>query len=187
MRLYLIRHGRTEPSGTDSSQWPLSEQGEGEARVLAEASFWPEVVALYSSPEPKALATVRPSAEKRGLTVQDDVRLREVRRPPAWIDDYLGAVRAYLNETDDSPDGWERPWQVRKRMLGCIQDLERRHGDASVAVCGHGLAVTLYLCAITGLSSDRFDVWRSIGFGEVAVVEDGRLVVPFGDPVGVSG
>lgn len=183
MRLYLIRHGHTEPTGPDSSQWPLSGQGEGEARALAEAFFWPEVIALYSSPEPKALATVRPSAEKHVLTIRVDAHLEEVRRPAVWIDDYEAAVRAYLNESDDSPDGWERPWKVRKRMLECIQDLERRHGDASVAVCGHGLALTLYLCTITGMSSDRFNEWRAIGFGQVAVVEDGRLGVSLGDPV----
>ncbi len=186
MRLYLIRHGHTKPAGTDSSQWLLSNQGEGKASLLAEASFWPEVAALYSSPEPKALATVRPAAKRHGLTVREDARLREVRRPAVWVDDYEAAVRAYLNEADDSPDGWESAAHVRERMLECVHDLEWRHADGSVAVCGHGLALTLYLCALSGQSSNRFDVWCAIGFGQVAVVEDGRLVVPFGDPVGVG-
>ncbi len=179
MRLYLVRHGRTQPTGSSAHEWPLSPEGEMEARQLADAPFWSGIHALYSSPEVKALATVQPAAEKHGLEVRQDARLREVGRPTGWIADYGAAVGRYLQEPDRTPDGWEPVREVRARVAQLMWDLEERHRDERVAVCGHGLALTLYLTLLEGVEGGPLELWRSIGFGQVAVVEGGRLLMPF--------
>lgn len=177
-RLYLIRHARTLPTGLDSHLWPLSPEGEAEAERLAEASFWGDVSALYSSPEHKAVATVRGAAARHNLSLRTDDRLREVGRPARWIDDYDGAVRGYLRDKYPPPD-WESMSEARARMMECIGKVSARHPCESVAVCSHGLALTLYLSGLGLAQGDAFHLWRSIGFAWVAVVEDGRLVRPF--------
>ncbi|MDQ3856457.1 MAG: phosphoglycerate mutase family protein, partial [Chloroflexota bacterium] len=92
MRLYLIRHGRTWPTGPDSQEWPLSPEGVVEAEALAGAAFWTSVQALNSSPEPKAVSTVQPAARRYQLEIRQDERLIEVRRPSEWLGDYEGAI-----------------------------------------------------------------------------------------------
>ena len=186
MRLYLIRHARTLPTGPDSHVWPLAPEGEAQARALAGAPFWPAIAALYSSPEEKALATVRPAAARHGLEVLPDDRLAEARRPAVWLDDYDGAVRRYLAGAADSPAGWEDTGAVRGRMRACLRELAERHRGESIAVCGHGLALTLGLVGLAGVPDDPFALWGSLGFGTVAVVEDGRLVAPFGHPAAIA-
>lgn len=182
VRVYLIRHGRTLRTGPDSHRWPLSPEGEAEARHLASAPFWTEVSAMYSSTEEKALSTVRPAAEEHGLEIRLDERLSEVRRPPVWIAGYEAAVRRFLERPDDPPEGWEPSTTARARVIACLREIAGRHPDEGVAVCGHGLALTLYLGMLEGKSGDdAFDLWGSIGFGEVAVVERERLIAPFGD------
>ncbi len=186
MRLYLIRHARTLPTGPDSHVWPLAPEGESQARALAGAPFWPAIAALYSSPEEKAVATVCPAAVRHGLDLRTDDRLAEARRLAVWLDDYDGAVRRYLVGATDSPEGWEDAGAVRGRMRACLCELAERHPGASIAVCGHGLALTFGLVGLAGVPEDPFTLWGSLGFGTVAVVEDGRLVAPFGDLTAIA-
>jgi 2,3-bisphosphoglycerate-dependent phosphoglycerate mutase len=179
LRLYLIRHSHTLPTGPDASAWPLSSEGESEAEALADAPFWREIKALYSSPEHKALATVRPAAVEHGLEIREDDRLREAIRPVHWIEDYAAAVRCYLEHLEETPDGWEPISTVRKRMSECLDEIEERHTGENVAVCSHGLAFTIYLSGIS--RAEPFELWRSTGFTTVAVIEDRRIMSPFRD------
>lgn len=182
MRLYFIRHALTLPTVPDSHLWPLSREGEAQAAALVQAPLWEEVSIVYSSPESKALATVRPASATHGLEIEVDERLREARRPARWIEDYEGAVRRYLENPRDPPEEWERAPDVRARMVECIGEISTRNPGKTVAVCGHGLALTLYLSALSSFDGNVFDLWRSMGFAQVAVVEGGEQTTPFFDP-----
>jgi len=178
--LYLIRHGYTEPSGPDAATWGLSARGRDQAGRFALSPFWESVGCVWSSPEEKALWTVQPAVERYGLKLHTDPRLAEVRRGSEWIEDYEGAVREYLS--GNGPERWEPVEAARERVLECIQEIEC--SGQRVAVVSHGLLLTLYLAALDG--TDPFELWRGIGFGRVAVVEDGRLITHFSDPLEVS-
>lgn|GEM_PF-656213 len=181
MRLYLVRHAWTMPTGPDPHRWPLSPEGEAEARQLAQARFWRDIDSLYSSPEEKAVETVRSAAQQYGLEIRLDERLKEVRHPPGWADDYPALVRRYLEE-EKAPEGWEPVGEATERITACIRDVERKHEGERVAVCGHGLALTLLLGTLDGVVGGPYTTWRLMGFGQVSVVERGRLLQEFGDP-----
>ncbi len=182
MPIYLVRHALTIPNGPDARRWPLSQIGEAEARQLAQAAFWKDIDALYSSPEEKAVETVRIVARKHGLEIRLDERLSEVRRAPGWADDYHALVRRYMDEPDNPPKGWEPVDTATARMVACIRDIERNHEGERVAVCGHGLALTLLLQTLEGVDGGAFATWHLLGFGQVAVAEGGRLLLGFGEP-----
>ncbi|HET7270706.1 MAG TPA: histidine phosphatase family protein [Rubrobacter sp.] len=180
MRLYLIRHAITPPTVPDSHLWPLSQEGEAQSALLAQALFWDEVSALYSSPESKGLSMVRPASATHGLQIEEDERLRETRRPAKWIDDYDGAVRRYLEHPADPPEEWEGAPDVRARMVECIGEISARHPQKAVALCGHGLALALYLSSLPSFGGSVIDRRRSIGLAPV--VEGGEKTTPFVDP-----
>lgn len=182
MRLYLIRHGRTRRDGPDSQAWPLSSAGEAEAARLVGAAFWSSVTAIYSSPELKALQTIRRVAERYALAVNVEEGLREVRRPPVWVVDYESVVRGFFERPEAPPDGWESAAAATARLTASITAIITRAPGAAVALCGHGLAWTLYVSTLDGAPVQAFELWRSIGFGQVAVVEEGQLLIPFSDP-----
>lgn len=181
MRLYLIRHGITLPSGPDSHEWPLSPAGEAQAESLADAPFWHNVSTLYSSPEGKTLATVRPASGRHGLEIYEDHRLREARRPARWYEDYDEVARRYLENPESPPDRWEDAREVEARVKECVEELAERHAGESIAVCGHGLEPVLYLSGLPSVRQNIFDLWRVVGFCRVAVVEGGDLAAPFRD------
>lgn len=133
MRLYLIRHALTRPTGPDSHLWPLSQEGEAQAAVLAEAPLWNDASVVYSSPEDKALATVQPAPAAHGLEIKCDVRLRESRRPARWIGDYEGVVRRYLENPGEPLTEWEGAPEVRRRMVECIREISARHHPSPCA------------------------------------------------------
>ncbi len=182
MPIYLVRHASTMPNGPDARRWPLSQTGEAEARQLSQAALWKDIDALYSSPEEKAVETVRIAARKHGLEIRLDERLSEVRRETGWADDYHALVRRYLDEPDNPPEGWEPVDTATSRMVACIRDIERDHDGERVAVCGHGLAFTVLLQTLEGVDAGAFATWQLLGFGQVAAVEDGRLLLGFGEP-----
>ena len=121
-----------------------------------------------------------PATERHGLALVEDGRLREAGRSPGWIQDYEAAVREYLGGRQGEPSGWEPAAAVRQRVLRCILELEERHAGATIAVCGHGLSLSLALAHPEG--ADAFDLWGRIGFSRVALVERGKIIMPFGDP-----
>ncbi len=182
MRLYLVRHAWTMPTGPDAHQWPLSPEGKAEARQLAHADFWNDVDVLYSSPEEKAIETVRIAAQQYGLEIQLDERLGEVRHAPGWVDDYEALVWRYMEDEKSPPETWEPVAEVRRRLTACIRDIERHHAGQRVAVCSHGLALTLLVGTLDGIVGGPFTTWHLMGFGQVAVAEHGRLLLDFGEP-----
>ncbi len=117
------------------------------------------------------------------MTVIED--LREVERPAVqWFGDeypggYAGAVRDYFARPEERTHGWEPPAAAQARIRACIDTL-RRWEPAGFAVAGHGLTLSLYVAAVTGL--DPAAIWPTITLPDIAIVDTERaaLVRPFG-------
>lgn len=190
--LYLVRHAQTEPvSGVAACSWPLSARGRAQALAVARLGFWADIGRVYSSPEEKAVATVRPSLGRYGLSLTVLNGLRELVRPsgaqmtPAA---YSEAVAACFASPDESVSGWEPAGEAQRRIVEAIDYAAReaaRPGpsDASgpVAVVSHGLALALYLAALAGRPAPTIEEWRAIPSPGWAVVDSARkcLVQPF--------
>jgi broad specificity phosphatase PhoE len=68
-------------------------------------------------------------------------------------------------------------------MVECIAEISAHYPGKTVAVCGHGLALALYLSALPSFCGNVFDLWSSTGFAQVAAVEGGKQTAPYADPV----
>lgn len=82
-RILLIRHGFSTANAEDRfaghSDFPLSETGQEQARRAAEYLFRTEKIdKIYSSDLSRAWQTAKPIAEKFGLEIIPDRRLREI-------------------------------------------------------------------------------------------------------------
>ncbi|HEX5476491.1 MAG TPA: histidine phosphatase family protein, partial [Burkholderiales bacterium] len=80
-RLCLVRHGETAWNAEGRVQGqldiPLNAHGEGQARAVAQALAGERFDAIYASDLGRVRQTARPAAERLGLPVQLDTRLRE--------------------------------------------------------------------------------------------------------------
>ncbi|HQR21542.1 MAG TPA: histidine phosphatase family protein [Burkholderiaceae bacterium] len=148
--LLVIRHGETAWNAEHRIQGhldiPLSPAGMRQAACLAERLGGAAIDAVYSSELARAWLTAAPLAERLGLEIMSDTRLRErsfglfegltldeiaTRHPepfrrwrerdPAW-----------------TVDGGESGLDLIDRVLGALHDIVTRHPGGTVAVVTHG-------------------------------------------------
>ncbi len=182
MRLYLVRHAAvTIRPDRPSRDWHLSPQGRAAALTLAREAYWADVSVIYTSTEPKAIATGQRVAAANGLPLRIRRDLREVER--LWSEgDYAELARRYLR--GETLPGWEPPGLVRTRMRASVDGIVGRNpGDA--AAVSHGLAIALYVSELLALDSDAaVDLWARLRFPDVALIDPERRLVEreFGRP-----
>ena len=148
--LLVIRHGETAWNAEHRIQGhldiPLSPAGMRQAACLAERLGGAAIDAVYSSELARAWLTAAPLAERLGLEILSDTRLRErsfglfegltldeiaTRHPepfrrwrerdPAW-----------------TVDGGESGLDLIERVLEALHDIVARHPGGTVAVVTHG-------------------------------------------------
>lgn len=167
--LYLIRHAHTKMLGDAAEHWPLSEEGQREADILARQSFWREVELIFSSPEPKALQTAKPAANCWSIPVQTADCLREVHRPHL-IPDYENTIARFFSNPGTSIEGLEPADQAADRITRCIKGLPTEHPGKTLTIISHGLVTALFLARL----EDRWPTaaeWRAIPFAGLSVID----------------
>jgi 2,3-bisphosphoglycerate-dependent phosphoglycerate mutase len=183
-RVVLIRHAqiRVDPESS-SDAWQLSPEGELAAERLTIHPSVRGVACIYTSPEPKAVATAQAIAGGREVRVC--AGLRELDRGAlGWIgspEEYRETVRQILRNPDESVRGCESAARALRRVLQAIALIRSDHEEESVAVVSHGIVLTLYLSSVLERDPD-IALWESIDFPDVAVVDlDGpRVIQDFG-------
>jgi len=172
-RIIIWRHGRTEWNVIDRYQGqadiPLDEVGYAQAIQAAEvlAAYRPSRV--YSSDLTRCYQTAEMLAQRVGLDITTDKRLREIHvgswegllgeeiraADPEW------ARRLWAGEeVRRSPTG-ESPSEVAERMVEALTEIaEEAEDQSTVVVVTHGLAGRVGACKFVGLP---FDEWRRLG------------------------
>jgi broad specificity phosphatase PhoE len=184
-RILLIRHGQTdwnmEGRWQGTIDQPLNAEGLEQARILADHLEHRPITAVYSSDLQRAYRTALPLAERKGLTVQTDTRLRELNlgafqglthaeisaRYPAEMaamrEDYMGFV----------VPGGESRYAMQVRAMEALDEIVAREPDGEIAVVTHGGTIRVILLKLLGNESQIARM--AIGNTSITVLEtDGR-------------
>ncbi|MBN1313409.1 MAG: histidine phosphatase family protein [Anaerolineae bacterium] len=166
-RLVLIRHGKTdwnlEGRYQGQADQPLNELGRSQAEKLAEQLAGQTFEAIYSSDLRRAQETARYLAEKVGLQVQLETRLREVNQGE-WEGMLVGDIAAnYPNEWEmlqrdpvhARPPGGESAAELSTRIWEAVDEISARHTAGPVVIVSHGLALAAILCRVRNLPLSR--------------------------------
>ena len=151
MTIYLLRHGRdVNPRNLIKGRlpgFPLSEEGEGDAREAAAVLGGKEITCIYSSPMQRAHQTAQIIADELrlgGVAVLED--LNEMGAKPAGKSRKLmegASLHAYL-------ENYEHPGSIIRRMQrACRQMVEENPGGA-VAAVSHGWPITILKKSLEG-------------------------------------
>lgn len=175
-RIVALRHGRTAWNRATRIQGhtdiPLDALGRAQAEcaaaALAEAGGpGAGLAAVYSSDLLRAFETARPLAERLGLPLVADARLRE-RHFGAWegkahadiaAQQPLQAQRWHRREPGFQPGGGESLEQFFARCVPAVADLAARHPGQAIAVVAHGGVLDCLYRAATGLALDAPRSW----------------------------
>ncbi len=145
--IYFIRHCESIKTGSDRGRG-LTDAGQEQAQELV--AFFKEIPidAIYSSPMQRAMDSVRPLAEKRGLPIYEaafqERRFQETdeRLSSERLEELL--KRSFQND-DYAESSGESNQIARNRALVAIDQLRKNHPHHRVVVATHGLVLALVL------------------------------------------
>lgn len=186
--ILLARHGETDWNAAGRWQgWadrPLTERGVAQARALADELASLALVAVYASDLQRARATAEIVADRLGLPVSIDPRLREV-DVGSWsgltTEEARERFPAAYARWRDGGEGWddgETYEHMGERVVAAIHDVAAAHDGDSVLVVCHGGAIRAVHAAagaVTIAEQRRLErVVVNASYSTVAV-EDGVL------------
>lgn len=168
MRIIFVRHGQTtwntESRYQGHSDTDLSEVGRLQAVQVADRLECEKIAAVYASDLRRACDTGCTIAERHGLEVQTDIRLRECEFGE-WEGLTVNEIRERYTEiyrryqidsvSQRAPRG-ERLESLVARVGKAVDEIAERHPDETVVVAGHGGTVHAAICHMLGASLYTF-------------------------------
>jgi 2,3-bisphosphoglycerate-dependent phosphoglycerate mutase len=165
--LYLVRHCRAAGQAPEA---PLTEEGQVQARRLADflARLAPD--RIVSSPFRRAVQSVEPLAARLALPIDLDDRLRE-RLLTTAAGDWQEQYRRSFDDVDAVLEGGESTRDAMARAAAAIEDVLADPAGATVVAC-HGNLSTLILRHFDGRSG--FAEWQAMTNPDVFRIVAGR-------------
>lgn len=170
MRVILVRHGQTDWNEDGIFRGridvELNRNGVRQAELIGEVLATVPIDAVYSSPLSRALKTAEIIAQHHELTLQVTHAMTDID-----FGEWQGLSRSdAVARYPDIYEVWEtRPekveipgaetlTEVRKRLLGGLNDILSKHPKGTVVIVSHGLTNKVLLCAVLGLDNSHF--WK---------------------------
>lgn len=149
--ILLVRHA--EPIAVGAAGWedrdderPLTEAGRRAAHELADELEPFVITGAYSSPYRRAIETIEPTAERRGLRIIVLEDLRERRLTLTQRDDWMEHLTASWSDFDYALEGAESGRAAQRRGAAVLDLLRVRHPDGGRLLLGsHGNLISLIL------------------------------------------
>ncbi len=177
MRLYLVRHGRTEYNVNHLAQGhidvPLDEVGHEQAIKVAEFFVRHPVQRMISSDSQRAAETARLASVALGVPLETSTLLRERSLGylegapiPALVQAWDEACEGGESRFTVKPKGAESAYEVMDRIASITSDL---HLDTrSTAIFTHGMTKEVILCRLIGAPVETS---RSFKFDNASITE----------------
>lgn len=156
--IYFVRHCESVKTGSDQERG-LTEAGQLQAQKLVGFFEAIPIDAIYSSPMQRAMDSVRPLAEQRGLPIYEAAfqercfQETDERISPERLEELL--KRSFQND-DYAQKGGESNQIARNRALVAIDQLLKTHPHHRVVVATHGLVLALVLEHYTGRPANEW-------------------------------
>jgi 2,3-bisphosphoglycerate-dependent phosphoglycerate mutase len=185
MEMVLIRHGR--PADAAHPDPGLAPDGHAAAERLAEhlaggALRRPD--AVWSSPMRRALETAAPLAERLGLPVRTDERLREFDH---GVPVYVAADRT--TDAEERAEMWRAletgrwgehrfdPEAFSRDVDAALAEITAQHPRGVVAVVCHSGVINAHLCSVLDRPLGMFCQLEHTSFSRLLVSPQGRRLL----------
>ena len=166
LHLILVRHGETawnvQRRYQGQTNIPLSDVGKRQAELIAQRLARQKVDVVYASDLSRAWETAHIIAEKNGLEMLSEPRLRELKfgtLEGLTFDEaearHPDMIAAWLDDFNNTPEGAETIEAFNARIVSLLDDLKRKHDEQIVLLVGHGGSLSEILRVVLGLSREK--------------------------------
>ncbi|MCM3122304.1 histidine phosphatase family protein [Mesobacillus sp. AQ2] len=139
--IYLVRHASAAGQPVDS---PLTEHGRKQALALVDFFKHKEIDSIYSSPFKRAIDTIKPLANSKGIEVLEDERLGERVLSTVNLEDWREKLKQTFEDFELVFEGGESTSAAMKRAKSLIEDL-LCSDDGHILLVSHGNMTTLLM------------------------------------------
>jgi len=166
MKIYSTRHGETDYNASETvlgiTDLPLNAKGIQQAHDLAErVKVLGDVDLIISSPMLRAFTTAEAVAERCGLSISKDERLRE------WnYGFYEGKSRLFGNFQQDKKEfavkmgeSGESLLQLSHRVYSALDDIIKNYNDKNVLIVSHGGVCRMIETYFNNMTVEEYSGW----------------------------
>lgn len=166
MKIYSTRHGQTDYNKNElilgTTDIPLNETGLAQAEALAEAvEKLGDIDVIISSPMLRSLTTARVLAEKCGLEIITDKRLREwdygdFEEKSRFTEGFSESKREFAVRMRG---GGESLLQLSHRVYSFLDEIIEKYKDKNVFVVSHGGICRVIETYFHDMTADEYSNW----------------------------
>jgi 2,3-bisphosphoglycerate-dependent phosphoglycerate mutase len=159
--IFLVRHCKAEGQEPEAS---LTHEGFEQANLLAQFFADKEIDRIVSSPYKRAIQSIEPFANSRGLNIEKDERLEErvLSRQP--MDIWMECLEKTFLDMDLKYYGGESSKEALARGRATINDILKGNNN-HVIVVTHGNLMTLILKSFD--NQYGFEEWKRLSNPDV--------------------
>lgn len=164
-RIYVVRHCEAEgqPSGA-----PLTETGFRQADELAQFLGDIQVERIICSPFLRAVQSIIPTAEQKGLRIEKDDRLTERILSTKVLEDWLVKLEATFEDLDLKFDDGESSREAMGRIVETVEEtLEGKVKNTLIVTHGNLMSLLLHCYQ----PSFGFENWKNLSNPDVYLIE----------------
>ena len=140
--VYFVRHAQPNYDNHDDLSRELTPKGLQDRMKVVEILKDEPIHAVFSSPYKRAVDTVAPLAEKRGLSLDTDADFRERKVGDGWLEDFTAFAKAQWADFDFALEHGESLRQVQRRNLMALHRVLEVHPGETVVIGTHGTALS---------------------------------------------
>lgn len=173
--VYFVRHAQPNYENHDDLTRELTEKGLQDRMKVVEVLREIPVHAVLSSPYKRAVDTVQPLADQRGLSVVTDADFRERKVGDGWLEDFTSFAKLQWANFDFALEHGESLRQVQVRNTAALERALERHDGKTIVIGSHGTALSsLVEYYAPGFGYEGFDRIRNIMPWVVRFTFEGR-------------
>ena len=197
---YILRHGQTVYQTKKRKwiyPWPeqepvlLTKEGEHQIKKAAKELKTKKIDLIYASDMARTCQTAEIVAKELGVKIIFDKRLRDINlgiyHGRSKKDEFYRDFPKTVENMYKAPPKGESWGQVRKRMLDCLTDIDKKHKNKTILIVSHGDPLWLLRGITTGMDDKKLldikikgtDIktgqWRQIEYKKLPLDKSGKL------------
>lgn len=140
--IYFVRHAEPNFDNHDDPTRELSAKGMRDRQLVADYMKGKQLDAVLSSPFKRAVDTVVPLAQERGLTIWLMEAFRERKVSDGWIEDFAAFSQNQWKNFAYKLPGGESLSEVQMRNIHGLEQVLDAYSGKSVVIGSHGTALS---------------------------------------------
>ena len=142
--VYFVRHAESDHKIIDELTRPLTTKGKKDADELVNHFDKMSIDSIYSSPYLRAVSTIRPIANKKGIAISIRDNFKERSSNSSWIHNQMDLetfVGRMWIDVNRSVDGGETIAELKKRNINELALVLNKCKNKTIIIGTHGTAL----------------------------------------------